>query len=373
MSAIHTPSAADRVDGPAPAGSVASTLPSSGLSRKTTSSGTIETQTESRSTARSVTVPWSGVTAVIRFATGSILTIRPFSALATQTLPSAKTTDVGASGVGKRRSTAPLRGSTRTVSDPRATQTDPAPNAMPVGLLLMLPRSPLAGMESRRAIAPVVPSSRTSPSPPSSVTHAPPPPVAMPPGVNGSVVVERTLRDAMSTRATRRSSPRSAQASPPPNATSQGWLANGMPPTTSCERASINPSDFGGISSRAGSASPPPRRRTTPTRAAAAATAATASAQRARRRPAGARRRGSRPRSAAALASASAPQLANRSPGAFAMAVTTTASNAAETSGRASLTSGGASCMWAYTAASSLSRVKGAWPVRHSKSMQPRE
>ena len=77
-------------------------------------------------------------------------------------------------------------------------------------------------------------------------------------------MVERTLREATSTRATRRSSPRSAQASPPPNATSQGWLAKGMPPTTSCERASINPSDFGGISSRAGSASPPPRRRTTP-------------------------------------------------------------------------------------------------------------
>ncbi len=89
--------------------------------------------------------------------------------------------------------------------------------------------------------------------------------------------------------------------------------------------------------------------------------------------PPAAGRRGSRPRSAAALASASAPQLANRSPGAFAMAVTTTASNAAETPGRVSLTSGGASCMWAYTAASSLSRVNGAWPVRHSKSMQPRE
>ena len=47
-------SLADRVDGRAPAGIVASTLPSSGLSRKTTSSGTIETHTESRSTARSV-------------------------------------------------------------------------------------------------------------------------------------------------------------------------------------------------------------------------------------------------------------------------------------------------------------------------------
>ena len=163
------------------------------------------------------------------------------------------------------------------------------------------PWSPLAGMENRRAIAPVVPSSRTSPSPPSSVTQAPPPPVAMPPGMNGSFVVERTLRDAMSTRATRRSSPRSTQASPAPNATSQGWLAKGMPPTTSCERTSISPSDFGGISSRAGAASPPPRRTTTPTRTAAATTTAPASAQRARRRPAGARRGGASPRSAAAL------------------------------------------------------------------------
>ena len=343
-SAIHTPSPADRVDGPAPAGIVASTLPSSGLSRKTTSSGTIETHTESRSTARSVTVPCSGVTAVMRFVTGSILTIRPFSEPATQTLSPAKTTDVVDSGVGKRCSTAPLAGATRTVSDARATQTEPAPKATPVGLRLL---SPLAGMENRCAIAPVVPSSRTSPSPPSSVTQAPPPPVAMPPGTNGSVAVDRILRDAMSTRATRRSSPRSTQASASVNATSQGWLAKGMPPTTSCERASIRPSDFGGISSRAGAAaSPPPRRTRTPTRAA-AATATPASAQRARRRPAGARRGGASPRSAAAAAVASAPQLANRSSGAFAMAVATTASNAAGTSGRTSLASGGGSCMWA--------------------------
>ena len=189
-SAIHTPSPADRVDGPSPAGIVASTLPSSGLSRKTTSSGTIETHTESRSTARSVTVPCNGVTAVMRFVAGSILTIRPFSEPAAQTLSPAKTTDVVDSGVGKRCSTAPLRGSTRTVSDARATQTEPAPKATPVGLRLL---SPLAGMENRCAIAPVVPSRRTRPSPPSSVTQAPPPPVAMPPGMNGSLVVHEDL------------------------------------------------------------------------------------------------------------------------------------------------------------------------------------
>ncbi len=59
---------------------------------------------------------------------------RPFSALATHTAPSAKTTEVAASGVRMRFMTFPLAGSTRTVSGPRATQTEPAPYAIPVEL-----------------------------------------------------------------------------------------------------------------------------------------------------------------------------------------------------------------------------------------------
>ncbi len=93
-------------------------------------SGTIETHTEPLPTARSVIVACNGV-AVIRFVAGSIFMTRPFSALATHTAPPAKTTDVAASGVRMRFVTPPLAGSTRTVSGPRATHTDPAPTAMP--------------------------------------------------------------------------------------------------------------------------------------------------------------------------------------------------------------------------------------------------
>ena len=72
-------------------------------------------------------VACNGVDAVTWLMPGSIFTTRPFSALATQTAPSAKTIDVAASGVGMRRRTCPSVGSTRTVSGPRATQTEPAP------------------------------------------------------------------------------------------------------------------------------------------------------------------------------------------------------------------------------------------------------
>ena len=97
--------------------------------------------------------------------------------------------------------TAPLAGSTRTVSGPRATQTEPAPTAMPGELAS---RSPLIGTENRFAIRPVAASRRTSPGPSSSLTQAPPAPVAMPPGSNGSLVDESTLCEERSTRATRR-------------------------------------------------------------------------------------------------------------------------------------------------------------------------
>ena len=66
--------------------------------------------------------------------------------------------------------------------------------------------------ENASTIRPVSPSRRTSPGPSSSVTHAAPAPVAMAPGVKGSLVDESTLRDARSTRATRRSSPSSTHA-----------------------------------------------------------------------------------------------------------------------------------------------------------------
>ena len=58
---------------------------------------------------------------------GSIFTTRPFSALATQTAPSAKTTGRRQRGRDAAAATLPFAGSTRTVSGPRATQTEPAP------------------------------------------------------------------------------------------------------------------------------------------------------------------------------------------------------------------------------------------------------
>ena len=120
----------------------------------------METQTDALSTATSVTVPCSDVDAVIRSVAGSIFTTRPFSPLATQTALPEKTIEVAASGVPIRRSTCPSAGSTRTVWAPRATHTEPAPNAIPVGLAC---QSPLTGTENVRAILPVAGSRPTSP------------------------------------------------------------------------------------------------------------------------------------------------------------------------------------------------------------------
>ena len=105
-----------------------------------TLSGMIETHTEPSPTARSVIVACSGVETEMRLIAGSIFMTRPLSALATHTAPSANTTEVADRGVRMRFTTLPLAGSTRTVSGPRPTQSEPAPYAIapPLGR-----RSPL--------------------------------------------------------------------------------------------------------------------------------------------------------------------------------------------------------------------------------------
>ena len=193
-------------------------------------------------------VACNGEDAVTWLIAGSIFTTRPFSALATQTAPSAKTIDVAASGVGMRRRTCPLGGvdahRLRPACDPdRAGSEGDARSGSQCVRPGSAPRTVFT-------IRPVVPSRRTSPGPSSSVTQAAPPPVAMAPGENGSLVDESTLRDARSTRATRRSSPSSTHAWRASNATSHGWLANGRRATTLCDTASIRPIVFGAIASR---------------------------------------------------------------------------------------------------------------------------
>ena len=108
----------------------------------------------------------------------------------------------------------------------------------------------------------------------SSVTQAASPSAAMPPGANGSFVDESTLRDARSTRATRRSSPSSTHAWRVPNTTSHGWPANAMRPTTLWVVASMSPIVLGAIASRGGAPFPPSPVRTMPAVAAAATTMA---------------------------------------------------------------------------------------------------
>ena len=72
--------------------------------------GRSTTHTEPPATARSVIVACSGVDAVILSVAGSILATRPFSPLATQTAPPAKTIAVAASGVRTRRHDLPAGG-----------------------------------------------------------------------------------------------------------------------------------------------------------------------------------------------------------------------------------------------------------------------
>ena len=125
--------------------------------------------------------------------------------------------------------TRPVTGSTRTVSGPRATQTDPAPNAMPDQLpgrvaahrdREPLPDAPGLGVETHEPRAGVLGDPRRA---------APGRDGA---GGNGSLVDDSTSCVARSTRATRRSSPSSTHAWRASNATSQGWLANGICATT---------------------------------------------------------------------------------------------------------------------------------------------
>ena len=164
---------------------------------------------------------------------GSIFTTRPFSALATQTA------SLGEDDRRRRQrgrdaaQDLPVRWGRRAPSPARARPRPSRPRRR--CLVGLAARSPRIGTENVFTIRPVVPSRRTSPGPSSSVTQAAPPPVAMPPGENGSLVDESTLRDARSTRATRRSSPSSTHAWRASNATSHGWLANGRRATTLCE------------------------------------------------------------------------------------------------------------------------------------------
>ncbi len=127
------PGAPSRLSGPAPAGTVCTTLASSSLRRNSTSSGVTAAHTDPFATVSALIQPCSVARAAIRLSSGSIFSTTPFSLLAAQMLPSAKVTSVAVTGSAKRRCTCPVAASTRTTSAPLATQTDPAPAAMPVG------------------------------------------------------------------------------------------------------------------------------------------------------------------------------------------------------------------------------------------------
>src|SRR2546428_761213 len=119
--------------GSGPAAELLRTLRSSSLSRYTTPSGMIETQTEPPPTARSLTQPCSTVRCVITFSAGSIFTTAPLPGLAAQTAPSANTMCIPPEmpSIGKRCRMRPLFGSTRTTPEPEATPSQPSPTPMP--------------------------------------------------------------------------------------------------------------------------------------------------------------------------------------------------------------------------------------------------
>ena len=127
------PGATATLEGPPPAGTVCSTLASSSLRRNATSSGVTVAHTEPPATARALIQPWSVTRAAMRSAAGSIFSTRPFWLLGAQSAPSANASSVAETGSGKRCCTRPLPASTRTTSGPLASQTDPAPTAIPVG------------------------------------------------------------------------------------------------------------------------------------------------------------------------------------------------------------------------------------------------
>ena len=128
------PRRAARLSGPRRAGDVCPrTLASSTLRRKTTSSGYGRPDRPARRRVIAEIQPCSVARATIRFAAGSIFSTRPFSLLAAHRSPSAKWSSVAVTGSGKRCCTRPVRASTRTTSAPRASQTEPAPAAIPLG------------------------------------------------------------------------------------------------------------------------------------------------------------------------------------------------------------------------------------------------
>src|SRR5262245_13230859 len=170
--ATHTyPLPSEIRSGSGPVWRVPSTLRSSSLSRYTTPSGTLDTQTNPRPTARSLIQPSSLASAVIRFATGSILRMNPTDARALRTAPSAyvsHTVDSDWPGLWIRAVTRPLSGFTRTTLDPWAIQSEPPPNARPP------PAWP--GTVKRRTTRPLRASMPTTCDPASSAAQTNPPP-----------------------------------------------------------------------------------------------------------------------------------------------------------------------------------------------------
>src|SRR4029077_6245111 len=111
---------------------------------------------------------------------------RPLSPLAAQTLPAANTTQLDVTGAGKSFNTRPVRGSTRAMWAPRATQSDPAPAAIPAGLLS---RGPAVGTDSALStptLLPLLTPTSAMWGPLSSVTQAVSPSATIRLGTKGS-------------------------------------------------------------------------------------------------------------------------------------------------------------------------------------------
>ena len=238
----------------------------------------------------------------MRSATGSIFSTSPFWLLAAQRSPPPNCSSVAVSGSAKRCCTRPLRASMRTTSAPRASQTEPAPAAIPLG---SDERTPRAGTVHRAVTFPVDVDTRTTPGPPPcSVAYSARSPSAIPPAGNGSFTRRSTAGRSRRTCTTRCCAGRRAHADRRSNTTSLGCSGSATRASTVRVRASMSARPVPPTASRCtGAASSPLEITTTAIAAAAAATAQPMAS-----RPGRARRARS-PASAPRAGSTSAPQL----------------------------------------------------------------